>query len=105
MHASGSTWRLDESLKSEHAGENPAGGVLTQTLPVAREIGILDALIIRTATDRIVAVTVYDSQESADAAWAQASGPMSDLYASKLYLVDRVTGPARDMPELTVERK
>lgn len=101
MYASVSTWRLDESIQGDPAYSEFVGSVLLRTLPMARDIGILDALVIRTRADRIVAVTVYDDEAAAEAAWVQASGPMRDLYAGKISLIDRVAGPADDMPQLT----
>ena len=101
MYASVSTWLLDESIQSESAYTKFVGGVLLQTLPTARELGILDAFVIRVGVDRIVAVTVYDSEDAAEASWQQANGPMRDLYGSKIELIDRIAGPADDMPQLT----
>jgi hypothetical protein len=102
MYASISTWHLDESIRDEAAYEDFVGSVLNKALPTSRELGILDALLVRVADDTFVAVTVFDSAEAADAVWQQAIGPQSILYSEKITLVNRVTGHAVDMPELTV---
>jgi hypothetical protein len=101
MYASISTWHLDESLRDEAAYEDFVGSVLNKALPVSRKLGILDALLVRVAEDTFVAVTVFDSAEAAEAVWQEATGPQSTLYNERITLVDRVTGRAVDMPELT----
>ena len=101
MFASLSTWRLDESIQDDDAYHAFVRDVLRQTLPSVRSLGILDAVIVRTARDMIVALTLYDSQAAADAAWAEASGSMRGLYESKMEFVSRLSGPADDMPQLT----
>ena len=101
MYASVSTWRLDASIQEASAYASFVRGVLLLTLPTARDLGILDALVIRTAVDTIVAVTVYDTEVAAAEAWRRVTGPMSDLYGDLISLVARVAGPASDMPQLT----
>jgi hypothetical protein len=101
MYASLSTWQLDESIQGEPAYAEFVGSVLLRELPTARDIGLLDALVIRTGADRIVAVTLYETEDAAEAGWSQAFGPMRELYASKISFIERVAGPADDMPQIT----
>ena len=101
MYASISTWHLDESIRDEAAYEEFVGSVLNKALPASRELGILDALLVPVADDTFVAVTIFDSAETAEAVWQEAIGPQSGLYNEKITLVSRVTGHAVDMPELT----
>ena len=101
MYASLSTWQLDESIQGDPAYAEFVGSVLLRELPTARDIGLLDALVIRTRADRIVVLTVYETEDAAEAGWAQAFEPMRDLYAGKIALIERVAGQADDMPQLT----
>ena len=101
MYASISTWHLDESIQDEAAYEHFVGSVLNKSLPAARELGILDALLVRVADDTFVAVTIFDSAETAEAVWQHAIGPQSGLYNEKITFVSRVAGRADDIPEFT----
>ena len=98
MYASLSTWHLDDSIQDDSAYEGFVRDILRKTLPTARDIGILDAVVVRTAPDTIVAVSLYDTEDAADAAWQQTVGSMQNLYDSKMTLVSRTTGRADDMP-------
>jgi hypothetical protein len=98
MYASLSTWQLDDSIQEDSAYEAFVRDVLRKTLPTARDIGILDAVIVRTASDTIVAVSLYDSEDEADAAGQQTVDTFPELYDSKMKLVSRATGRADDMP-------
>jgi len=101
MYASLSTWRLDESIQHDAVYHAFVRDVLRKTLPTMRDIGILDSMIVRTASDTIVSITLYESEEAADAAWHEAAGPMRGLYEPKMHFVSRIAGPADDMPQLT----
>jgi hypothetical protein len=101
MYASLSTWQLDEAIQDDATYHAFVRDVLRRTLPTMRDIGILDSMIVRTAPDTIVSVTVYESEDAAKAAWIEASGPMRRLYEARLTFVSRLIGPADDMPQLT----
>lgn len=101
MFASLSTWRLDDSIQDDAAYHTFVREVFRKTLPTMREIGILDSMVVRTAPDTIVSITVYESQEAADAAWHAATGSMRSLYAPRMQLVSRLSGPAADIPQFT----
>lgn len=101
MYATVSTWRLHESVRSPDAYETFLREMIDSNIDLAREVGMIDAMMIRTGADTMIGVAVYETREEAEAAGPIARGRVGDKYADRLELISRVAGPARDMPDLS----
>ena len=100
MYASVTSWRLHESLWSEQAYTAFLKQVMEQQLALALEIGLLDAIIIRSSEDQITSVGLYESEAAATAAMERSTTVYNEQYTAVLELLDRQSGRADDIPRL-----
>jgi hypothetical protein len=73
MYANVSTWQLDPPIQGDDEYGRFIWGLLSQTLPLVRTLGLIDALIVRAGTDMIMAINLYEEANDAESAWIRTS--------------------------------
>ena len=68
---------------------------------VARALGLLDSIMVRSGDDILVSITLYEDEDSAATAWQRARALIERHYGHALSFVGITSGRADDMPDLT----
>jgi hypothetical protein len=101
LYATVSTWRLAESIRDPEAYEAFLRDLIEANIDIARDVGMLDAMMIRSGTDTMIAVAVYETEAEAIAAGPIARERVGTRYDHQVELISRYAGPCQDMPALT----
>jgi hypothetical protein len=100
VHASVTTWRIDEAIREGDAYERFLREAAPRVVPLLRRHGLVAAWAVRTGADTAVTVNVYPSAEAAEAALAEAGEVLRRALAGRLEPVERRTGLADDLAAL-----
>ena len=100
MLASVSRWRIDESVRDDAAFFELMQTSLRKHVSILRDLGLLDIMVVRVAEDVLLAVTIYENDAEGQEAWKASQIAFRDDLAGKLEVIDRIAGPAFDLPHL-----
>lgn len=100
MLASVSRWRICEAVRAEAAFREFLTSSLGKHVAILRGFGLLDIIVVRVSDDAMLAVTLYEDDAEGQAGWTASQIAFRDDLLGKLEFIDRVAGPAFDLPQL-----
>ena len=100
MLASVTRWRISESVRDDATFRELLHTSLGNHVAILREHGLLDIIVVRIAEDVLLAVTIYEDDAEGQDAWVASQIAFRDDLLGKLELINRVAGPAFDLPQL-----
>lgn len=100
MLASVSRWRIDETVRDEAAFRGFLQSSLGKHVAILRDLGLLDIVVVRVADDVMLAVTIYEDEAEGQTGWTASQIAFRDDLNGKLELINRIAGPAFDLPQL-----
>lgn len=100
LHATWSTWRVAPHLRSDEALERFIAWGRERFEPLLRQLGQLDALVIRSAEDTMAVLNLYPEPIEGQAGYRQVVAKVADFAAGNLELVEFQTGQAFDLAML-----
>jgi len=113
MHANISTWLIsDIARKSTNVQEflrtwQPRSYrqffqfAAPQIVPVLQRYGLLQSYAIRTRTDLITIVSIFEDEAGAEAAWLEISGGLHELMDGRLEFLEITSGPVDDLMQIS----
>jgi hypothetical protein len=98
MHASIVTWRLSPAVQGKEEYDAYLSTLANENIPILRQFGLLDSLVLRMSQDTIQVVNVFEDEPGANAAWAEIPRSLAPALEGRLELIDRITVRADDLP-------
>ena len=103
MYAKIETWRLAPEIQGDEAYDQFVRALAQRNTPILRNYGLLDGFAVRVGPDSMLTMNLYEDAEHAEAAWGEVIVGLSEALKGQLTLLDRMIGPAVDMPMLLDE--
>jgi hypothetical protein len=103
MYAKIETWRLAPEIQGDEAYEQFVRALAQRNTPILRNYGLLDGFAVRVGPDSMLTMNLYEDAAHAEAAWGEVIAGLSEALKGQLTLLDRMIGPAVDMPMLLDE--
>lgn len=100
MFAIVTTWRLHESIRTAAERDIFVRALLTDGIEIVRRAGVLDVMMIEVEPDLLLVVSVFETEEEADAAHQLMNPFITDRFGDHLELISRVIGRAYDPPRI-----
>lgn len=101
MHATVTTWCLDESVQPPEQRDQLIRKLLTSGgIDLVRRAGVIDLLAIAIAPDALMFVSIYETEAEAVASGRPVLDYVAQHFDGVLQLVSRVSGEAFDLPDV-----
>lgn len=71
--------------------------IAPQIVPVLQGCGLLQSFAIRTRTDLVTIVSIFEDEAGAEAAWKEISGGLHELMDGRLEFLEKASGPVEDL--------
>lgn len=105
MFATVTNWRLAQSVPPGEVKDRLLQEMVTRSIDIVRERGILDLIMVEIEPDRLIAISCYETMEDAIASGPPLLAYLGKHYGDKIELVSRTVGRAFEPSDfVTVDR-